>query len=80
MAITDHPHLARPQRREALGRDAALGQRRRQIDGRLLDRLVGEAERAPVMAERLRARRTAASACTASSGFMWLVRMNQRGS
>ena len=73
-------HLARPQRREVLGRDAARLAGDGEVEHRLLDRLVGEAERAPVMAERARQRRDSCITCTASSGLMWLLRMNQRGS
>ncbi len=68
------------QRREALRCHAALSERRSQVDGRLLHRLVGEMERAPVVAERLAPRPHSSSACTASSGFMCALRMNQRGS
>src|SRR5215210_3261082 len=47
------PHLPRLQRPETLGRDVLRGERRRKIVKRLLNTLVGEAERAPVVAEPL---------------------------
>src|SRR5688572_10129137 len=48
----DDMHGAGLQRREALGRDGALGPRELEVLERRVDALVAEAERAPVMAER----------------------------
>ncbi len=74
-----HPAHPRPHRDEALLGQLCRGQREFQRLWRALDALVGELECAPVVA-------VAASALsesmtlTASSGFMWLSDMNQRGS
>src|SRR5262245_49595558 len=49
----EHPHLPGPQRREPFRCNAARGQRGGEVEGGLLDGLVGETEGAPVVAERL---------------------------